>query len=521
MLRVNRLLAESDEWSKTSIFAAAFRGGSYPMGVSESTVSRWETAKVRPTYAAVRRYEEVLGLRPGLLVAAADTVYRYAAPSVAAPVLARAEAGAPSDADLDQLERLVERALSTEAMSGADWDDLTGRISAIPALVLVPRERWSRLAGRLLEESAVSGGLAWMQRFESINRLLGHPAGRAAAIAACASLAADRTWQVVVEPVSLLDASSHPDAARHVLSQLSHPTNEKTRYGALLACVRKVQFGHFTGPQLAGLAPLATQLLTEPDSHADAAPLAAELLRRMPAGVRGGVLAGLRRALSHDRTLSEVLTAGRLAARLSSDFVVDRIVATTRSTMDREPAGFVDGMLAPIVDEMLYAPVLDVRLYAAMLVRATPYRSAVAGALAAELARTPVATDATLASSLLGALRVLGGDAERRLVERLVLAPGLPLTVTQSAVHCVGHVGGVSSDQFWRQALASHGRLWRTRPGRAGATTLSGLVYGLGMAGNTALLNQVRDDPHAPAPVRAAASWWLDRPAYVYAGTRL
>src|SRR5436190_4435062 len=78
LLRVNRLLSDDPQWTKTAAFAAAFRGGGYPRSISESTVSRWETGVGRPSLPAVRRYEELLGLPPGLLVAMADTMARYA-----------------------------------------------------------------------------------------------------------------------------------------------------------------------------------------------------------------------------------------------------------------------------------------------------------------------------------------------------------------------------------------------------------------------------------------------------------
>ena len=55
------------------------------------------------------------------------------------------------------------------------------------------------LATRLLGEMIASDGLAWMQRCEAMHRLLGHPVGQAAAVAACASLIADPSNQVFIE----------------------------------------------------------------------------------------------------------------------------------------------------------------------------------------------------------------------------------------------------------------------------------------------------------------------------------
>src|SRR4051812_14025662 len=62
MLRVNRLLGPDQQFTTMSTFAAAFQDGGFPNGISDSTVSRWETGTVRAPYLAVRRYEELLGL---------------------------------------------------------------------------------------------------------------------------------------------------------------------------------------------------------------------------------------------------------------------------------------------------------------------------------------------------------------------------------------------------------------------------------------------------------------------------
>lgn len=519
LLRVNRVLSSNQEWARASVFAAAFRGGSYPKGASESTISRWETARGRASYLTIRRYEELLELSPGQLIAIADTIYRYAAPAAAGPpVLSRGEAppaGSPAQA---RLEEMLERALSSEPMSGWHWDELTGQISTMPSLLIVPSRFWFDVATRLLEEMIVADGLPWMQRFEAFNRLLGHPTGQQAAVAACVSLVGDPANQVFIEPVSVLDGSAHPDANRFVLGQLTRPTNERTRYGALLACVRKVRYGHFTQAQLSGLVPAVSELLQNPESFADAAALGVELLRRMPAGLRTGAETGLRRALADDRHLHDVLSAGRLAARSTSAVVVRRIVAAAAAELSRHAPGLTDNLLPVLVDEMLYAPVLDVRLYASMLIRATPYAPAVAGALGAELNRPAV--DGTLAASLLWGVRVIGGVDQRPIVERLILAPGVSPEVSEAAAQTIGHVGGASSDHFYLSAISQHSRSWRSHRARHSAAALTSLVYALGIAQNLRLLARVREDAEAPAPVRAAAGWWLSRPTRVYASAR-
>jgi hypothetical protein len=522
LLRVNRLYARDERWARLGTFAAAFRGGLYPVGASESTISRWETGTVRAPYLALRRYEQLLELPESLLVAAADTVYRYAAPATSGPpTLDRGELLAPGAPAHRALEDLIDRAQSSAVMTGAHWDELTGRISATPDLVLVPRRTWASLAERVLAEMIIADGVPWLQRFEALNRLLGHPVGQRAAVAALATAAADRTNEGFIETVCALDASRHPDASRHVLRQLVHPTNERARYGALLACVRKVKYGHFTDAQLHSLVQMVGGFLDDAGSFADARVLAVELLRRLPTDLPGGAGQRLRRAVVGDPTLGQVLSAGRLADRETGRAMVDRLVAVVTARMARDLPRFHDELLPVLVDEMLYDPVLDVRLYASMMVYATPYRAPMAQVLGAELARALAVRDTPLTASILGALRFLGGPAQRPLVERLILAVGLQAEVCASAAEHLGHIGGTSDDRFWAAALARHGEHWRRRRDVASAATLHGLVYGLGMARNDALLQRVRADNEAPAPVRAAAAWWAGRPELIHDSARL
>jgi hypothetical protein len=229
---------------------------------------------------------------------------------------------------------------------------------------------------------------------------------------------------------------------------------------------------------------------------------------------------GLRRALAGDRTLSEVMGAGRLAATATSGVVVDRIVRTAVADLAARAPGFVDELLPVLVDEMLYAPVLDIRLNASMLVRATPYGPVIACGAATELTKPGALADPTLATSLLWALRVLGEPEQRPLIERLVLASGLPTEVSVAALESVAHIAGHSTDRFWLTAIALHNRAWRRHRSPSSVAALTGLVYALGIAANLRLLRHMRDDREGPGPVRAAAAWWLARSTRVFASVR-
>ncbi|MFG1888106.1 hypothetical protein ACGFIR_09580 [Micromonospora sp. NPDC049051] len=513
LLRVNRLYGPNERWTRSATFAEAFQGGCLAEPTSIYQISRWETASVRAPYLAIRRYEELLDLPPHALVALVDTIYRYDnSTGNALPLLTRAVDRAAATARLDEL---VDKASSSTAqMTGVEWDELTRRLAAAPEIVISPQRAWSDVAERLLSETIVADGIAWMQRYEALSRLLAHPIGQRAAIAACASLAEDRTNQVFVETVSLLDASNHSDANRHVLHQLKHPTNERAQYGALLASVRKIRFGHFVAAEMPQLVAIIDELASDPNRQDDVQPLAAELLRRLPNTVSAPARKRMR-AIAGDLTVQQVLRVGRLADQETSQRLVARLADIVVSMMPRDIPNFRDHALPVLLDEMLFSPVFDIRMQAAITVSGTPYRRPLAAGLAAELTR-PTVLGATVAPYLIEALRLVGGAEQRPVIERLIIARGLPAPVTIASAQAIGHIGGRSENLFWRQALAHHAQLWLHTRRPANAAALNGLTYGLGMARNRAVLHELRADNRMPEQVRAAATWWLSLPLAMY-----
>jgi hypothetical protein len=506
-LRVNRVLGPDRALAIMSNFAAAFHGGCFSGGVSDSTVSRWETGAVRVPLAAVRRYEELLRLPPGQLVTVADTINRYAAPTLtSSPVLGRGEGGAVAESHVDGL---LERVLSHDPVSGWDWDELTAHLLGLPRFFLQSRT-WTELSTRLLQETVVADGIPFLQRFEALTRLLSHPASQRHMVDACVRLVQADDNQAFVEATSVLDSTSHPDAATFIVRQLANPRNDRVRYGALLGSVRKVRYGHFSDDQLDGVARSALDVMRDPAPDMAAGPLAAELLRQLP---DGRVAAELRRTT--DRMLQETHGVARLLNRPTSEVMIERIVGGLAAGVGND-AVFTDDVVPVLVDELLFAPVLDVRFNAGILLWGSPYARPMSAALGSELTRPAALQDPRLAVCLLGALRVLGAEAQRPLVERLALASGLPPQVSLAAAQTLSHVGGVSSDGFWLRALDRYGERWRRHNDEASEAALESLVYGLGIARNHALLTRVRDDRTAPLPVRVAGAWWLGRPERLF-----
>ncbi|PSK67196.1 hypothetical protein B0E53_00830 [Micromonospora sp. MH33] len=516
LLRVNRLYGRNEQWLRGDAFAGAFQGGCWPEKTSPCRISRWETAIVRVPYLAVRRYEELLQLPANSLVALLDVIYRYSATAICSAPLLDRELREGDPRRLTRLEELVEAARSDDLLTGSDWDELTTYLAVAPRQMITPRSAWTDIAERLLAEMIVADGLAWMQRYEALNRLLAHPVAQQHAVAACASLAGDRTNQVFVETVSALDASPHPDASRHVLDQLVRPTNDRAQYGALLACVRKLRYGHFSESQLRCLVPIVNELALDPARYEDAQPLAAELLRRLPSDVSASAKARLRHVVTGDPTLSQVLAAGRLAAAEAGHVLIARLANTTTATMPCDDRVFHDELLPVLLDEMLFSPVFDVRLYAAILLFGTPYRRPLAAALALEVGSHAATFNVDVAHAMIEALRILGDEDQRPIIERLSTAEGVPPSITVAATQAIGHIGGRSEDRYWKAALNHHANLWQETRNKTNAWALSGLIYGLGLAHHGTLLKSVCDNDQAPAMTRAAASWWLNLPRAVH-----
>ena len=253
LLRANRLYGADEKLAVGSRFARAFRGNGYPYPIDRAQVSRWERAAQRPGFAVLRRYEELLGMPSHRLVTLADMLYREARGTAGRSYLNRRPGGTTPE-PRERTEQLIDVALGTDPMSGTDWDELTYNLSAMPSVFLYPSTLWNDLVDRLLAEMIIADGMGWMQRSESVHRLLGHPVGEGVVIAACGALAADPGNQVFVDPLTQLCSSPHPDAARRIIGQVVDPTNDHALRAAWWSVAEKVGRGHFAPADLATLA---------------------------------------------------------------------------------------------------------------------------------------------------------------------------------------------------------------------------------------------------------------------------
>jgi hypothetical protein len=520
LLRVNRLYAADERWTRAATFTAAFAGGSHPAAVSTSKVSRWENGLVAVPRAAVRRYEEVLGLESGSLLSTVDVITRYltaALPHQAYPAHQAYPGAHPAQpaAERRRGEELLERLDSTDTLTGRDWDEVTAWIVSEPGLRLRRRE-WDAACHRLLVETVAADGEAWKPRFEAYLRLLNHPDSSRSAIATCGDWAASPGSRVFIETLSMLDASADPEAARHVLAQLRAPTNGDALTGALLATVRKLREHHFTAEQRAAVTEAVLDVLADPARRREPAyALAAAALRLLPPEAAGRLAARLRpggAAPRGERAPGDPRGPGGLPGSGPHPLVTARSTAL----LAREMPHFQDLLLPVLVGELLDAPLSDDRLYAGFLIRATPYRAPVADSLVWELGRQRPALAPAGTVRVLEALRVVGTPAERPFAEELATRQGLPGAVQSAAVQALGHMGGASPAGLWTALLARHTAAATTGAGsRAAEELLHHAVYSLAIGRHTAILRQLAAT-HPLAPVRASARWWTELPAHMY-----
>jgi hypothetical protein len=501
LLRVNRRLARDPRWHTGKVFAAAFRTpGNRPL--AESQITRWENGTTTVPRAAIRRYEDLLGLTPHSLITLKDALDRATG---VAP--ATAEEGDPR-----RLHSLLDLATGSGPVTGPEWDELSELVRARPGLVLHPPRLWQELSQRLLTELAVAEDSAWLQRQEAMSRLLGHPDAGVHAVDACIRLAEDSGSPVVVEPLSLLDTTAHPDANRHIRRTIALAGDDRAMYGALLAAVRKTRVRHFGPEDLHDIGRSVTGLLGDPGLSGTLRPLAIEVARALPLGPRTGrrgapapaaeqrATAGEKRAEDHADTSSE---AHLIAARACSPAPVDRPAELT---------------LADLVGESLHSDNPDDRLLASMFVAATPLREPVATAILDRVVTGLRGRRDTGLDAALRTLTNLGSEVHRPLIGQILTEGEFGDRARYAAAWATPHCAGAFPEPAWVRILTVQLAAWQRSPDGLGREILHGVTYGIGTDNHRGLLHRVRTDARMPAEARTTASWLLTTPAVISSG---
>jgi hypothetical protein len=211
------------------------------MRVYRSTVHTWEHHRSTPSIEVVRRYESISGHD---LLAALDVAHRAAFGAIGGPVIRRPAVTA--EQHRQRILKLVDKADGDDAMTGSDWDELTGLISA-DSLILLRNRDTEMLTHRLAVELCAAEGDGWARRQEALARLIGHPALGRIAIDTCDQLARDREFAAGGEVLLGLDGSTHRDATTVVLRHLREPVSAEVEAGARVVAAQKIRLGHIRG----------------------------------------------------------------------------------------------------------------------------------------------------------------------------------------------------------------------------------------------------------------------------------
>ncbi|MGH3444205.1 MAG: hypothetical protein ACRDPB_02405 [Nocardioidaceae bacterium] len=512
LLRSNRLLGQSEDLRGLTRFAAALPTAMSPSTppFAASTVSRWETGAQSVPYAAVVRYERLLELTPSLLVATVDLLHRhFTEPLRKEPALDR-RLGPPGPDDHAALAETVERVHDGRPVSGREWDTFTAAMCAAPQVLFARPDTAEEVSRRLLAEMIVADDLAWMLRYEALVRLLMHPAYAAAAIDACATIARDPTNQVFLETISTLDSSAHPDAAKYVLELLQDPTTERAFLGALLACVRKARLGHFTPDQARALGRIVAGVIGDreaEDSNRRLAVRILALLRSNPASRAAVSRFPLPKGPSLPKVSTEAMQAG------------NALMTDLRGAVARHGLGsprLVDKTLPSLLRAAVLDPVPDQRLFLSMLLRASPYRAAVAQTCTERLV-APGGED--LRPALLSLVRVNGGPDQTAQLRSLILDVDVDAGLRADAARTLGHLRDPNDEGFFERALAEYGVGAPSADAPESASLLTGLVYSLGIGGHLTAIAALPTE-RLPEPTRQAVGWWLGLPPEVIASVQ-
>ncbi|BCJ73651.1 hypothetical protein CS0771_31950 [Catellatospora sp. IY07-71] len=504
LLRVNRKHGPDEALHSGRTFARAFtpRAG---QPLAPSQVTRWETGELLPTRDAIRRYEQLLGLAPGSLVAVADAMMHSAADGASL----RTSHDSDPDRDRARLFELLDRVTMADTLTGADWSALTEIVAARPGLELYPPKLWGDLADRLLDEMVEAVGHEWLQRQTAMSRLIRHPAAGPDAVARCIAHARDPTSLLIVEPLSLLGHTQDPAAGRYVLQQLRHPDGERALEGALQAAIQMVRHLSTRREESARLLTSVTALMNDPATSGAVLALAVEAGRRLarqPAHA-GAVSRRLPAAsLAHhvwiSRRLTELTTAQTTSARIATG---------VHGRLTPQP-GDVDAMLAALVEEALFLTDPDRNFAAAMLIGATPFRIPFTQTLLEEVKVDLTRRHGTYPlTSALRTLTLLGVDTHRPLIHDLLTKRGATETAREAAAWATPFCAGRFPERIWEQILAVQLAAWQQNPNTTNGSILHGITFGIGTERHSRLLAGVCAHQRTPHVVRATAASWLRR----------
>jgi transcriptional regulator with XRE-family HTH domain len=482
LLAMSRLHHHDGSFEDGRRFAQALTEAGAP--VSRSLLSRWEAGRIPISYEAMTAYETVLGLEVGQISSVTGYI-RASIPSVRSRVI-RPKLDPTSNGFADRLDDLIDTA-EEGAASARDWQELGWHLAAAP-MVHLPRRTWEVLAQRLVDLLPRSVHVTYRQLSTAAMNMAMVPRAQDFLVEAIAAYVSDPAVQVVSTPTGLLDRLPTRRAARLVLDIIDRPQSRRIYVAGVWVAAQKLVRGDFTPTERNELGMLVLREWRRDPVRAGQE--LAELIGALPEGLRSMLVHAAEKA--GRKRLGYLVEHGEDSVAGRAQAYAEERATRARNGVPSQGSYTDDRMLPRLIREAVFHRDSERRHLAALLISSSPFASAMADELLAEMSQGhPDRTRARLATLN----RYLAGESHRMRLMAFLDDPADGVAIP--AAHSLGHVSlNVMSDHALRNSL---GRNWSYRE--------QAKLYALGMSGSPALrvLAESRD---APAWQQAAARWW-------------
>jgi hypothetical protein len=512
VLRNARLHAADPALRSAAGFA---QGAGRAAPVHRAQVGRWEGGGVDVTRALVRRYETVLELPEGQLLAAIDLFAR--AHDSIRPASALPPRGEP---DVAGTLELLERALGDDRMTGLDWDRLSDHLGRMPHAMIRSGD-WEALFRRLLTEVSLCLYLEYAQRTEALARLAGHPRSGPVVARLAAEAVARPDAQFYNDTLSLLQYTSDPQALSVMLDQLRDPTSSSSLRACLVVLTTLVRGTRLDVETRREAVRLGVQHLRDPDHSYLVHRGAANLVRALgPASQR---LANVLTAEDR-RAAASIIRDGRAMSAQSLREAQKRIRAVLEAGEGRAAAG--EPVLARLLQTALGETNEEERDNALGILMLSPQSRIIGRVHAAAFSAAAARDDVGAAHETVSVLTWMGQPEDLDMFEHVALSPSTRRSVAMQASFVVGNTvepptrrRDERETSFARRAA----QVIATGSGAEDTELLRGLVYVLGMRGRHDLLTVLMDSLPVPGDdvlampeiARGVLGWWLAVPEHL------
>ncbi|MFC6286220.1 hypothetical protein ACFP3Q_07960 [Nocardioides sp. GCM10027113] len=365
LLATTRILHPDQEITHRERFVAALRERG--VSVDNTRISRWESGTQAASQAAIRGYEEVLGLGQGSLAAVTMGLRRTFGENGY-----QHHYSPERHDDAGDLDHLLDAVL-TEQAHGVHWQRLAAELTAYDRVFLREQE-WQDLSTRLVRELSRSVGLGYVRRYEAAATLIRHPSAQRFVSMAIGQFVMDEDTQVIGPVLRLYSEVSDPVASSLVLRMLSSDSKGLRRAASSVAAA-KLRLGHFPESSMQALEMYAATAIRS-SKPLDGGLDAFDLAMQLPFQNFEAVMAAARDRRVQ-RQLGEARSTGELVSRNAAARVVADLAVAVQNDTDGPRHSEPDMMMRRLLREALFHNHKMRRDHAAMLLTASPYRLAV------------------------------------------------------------------------------------------------------------------------------------------------